>query len=77
VNYQKREILQPILDDIEPGWTIFKPSADNDVETACIFQHIHDYRQAEVEIPNEYLSTNDFEEIERLVKWAIANARRV
>ena len=72
--FKKREILQSILDNIEPDWTIYKPSADNDVETKCIFQHVADYRQAELDIPNEYFLNDDLQGIERLVKSALANA---
>jgi hypothetical protein len=74
---KKREILQAILDEIEPNWTIYKPSADDDVETKCIFQHAEDYRQAEVSIPNEYFLANDLLKIQELVQWSVANARKV
>ena len=37
----KRKALQPVLDSIEKGWQITKPSPLNpdDLETECIFQH--------------------------------------
>ncbi len=37
----KRKALQPVLDSIEKGWQIVKPSPlnPNDLETECIFQH--------------------------------------
>ena len=37
----KRKALQPVLDSIEKGWQITKPSPLNpdDPETECIFQH--------------------------------------
>ena len=36
----KRKALQPVLDSIEKGWQITKPSPlnPNDLETECIFQ---------------------------------------
>ena len=37
----KRKALQPVLDSIEKGWQITKPSPLNpdDLETECIFRH--------------------------------------
>ena len=37
----KRKALQPVLDSIEKGWQITKPSPLNpdDLDTECIFQH--------------------------------------
>jgi len=48
----KREILQPMLDRMEPGWVIVKPDPLNpdNFEEACKFQK--DYREALVNIPN-------------------------
>ena len=38
MSYNKRTVLQQILDKIEPGWDILKPSSDEDGETRCFFQ---------------------------------------
>jgi hypothetical protein len=80
MSYNKRTILRGILDKIEPGWDILKPSSNEDVETSCFFQRtveIGDYRQTEVHIPNAYFAVNDLEEIELRVRWALANASKV
>ena len=73
----KREILQPMLDNIEPAWWIKKPSPLDpcDVEYMCIFQHTGDYREATVDIKTELFTDGKLVEIERLVRVAIANAK--
>ncbi len=76
-SYNKRTILQLILDKIEPGWDILQPSSDEDAETRCFFQRtveMGDYRQTEAHIPNAYFAVRDLEEIELRVRWALANA---
>ena len=44
----KRKALQPVLDSIEKGWQITKPSPLNpsDLETECIFQQHSKGKQA-------------------------------
>jgi hypothetical protein len=80
MSYNKRNILQQILDKIEPGWDILKPSSDEDGESRCFFQRtveIGDYRQAEVHIPNAYFAVRDLEEIELRIRSALANVTKV
>ena len=74
----KRAILQPILDEIEPGWTIVKPSPLNptDVEEECIFQKRDDHKEAQVGIPNRYFQDADQRyKIQPHVESAINNAK--
>jgi len=75
----KREILQPILDSIEAGWHIKKPSplVPDDVEELCIFQHPKTYREVQVAIANSQFWDNGRQhEIEPIVRYAIQNATR-
>ena len=72
----KRAILQPILDGIEPGWTIVKPSPLNptDIESECIFQKGD--KEARTEIPSTYFRDADQRhKIKPLVEDAIRNAK--
>jgi hypothetical protein len=73
----KREILEPMLDNIEPGWWIKKPAPHDpcDVDYTCIFQHTSDYREATVDIKTELFADGKLTEIERFVRVAVANAR--
>ncbi len=77
----KREVLQPMLDKIEPGWSIKKPSPRDpcDVDHTCIFQRLQpgDYREATAAIPNEFFEMGKLADIEKLVKAAIEHARIV
>ncbi len=73
----KRTIVQPILDGIELGWTIVKPSRFNptDVEEECIFQK-GGSKEARVQIPNPYFQDADQRhKIKPLVEDAIRNAK--
>ncbi len=73
----KRAILKPILDGIESGWTIVKPSPLNptDVEGECIFQK-GGSKEARVQIPNTYFQDADQRhKIKPLVEVAIRNAK--
>lgn len=74
----KRAMLQPILDEMERGWTIKKPSPSNptDVEELCIFQKADENKQVEIEIPNSYFT--DADQQHKLKPWvqrAIRKAR--
>ena len=76
----KREILQPILDRIERGWHIQKPSplAPDDVEELCIFQHPPTYREAKVGIPNSLFQDGARQhEIEPVVRRALEQTKRI
>ena len=74
----KREILQPILDKIEPDWVIVKPSPLNpdNREWECYFQNQKpkDFWDAFVSIPNTLFDGN-LVTIEWLVGNAIKNAK--
>jgi hypothetical protein len=75
----KRKILQPILDEIEPDWVIVKPDPlhPGDRSSKCIFQSAKpkDYREAFVHIPDDLFQNEDLGVIERLVRNAIKNAK--
>lgn len=77
MNVNKRRILEPMLDRIEPDWYILKPQCSNpyDTDTECIFHHPRDYREAHVHIDNALFLSGNLEEIERLVRAAVANNR--
>ena len=73
----KRVILQPILDEIESGWTIVMPSQLNpkDIEIGCFFQKTDENKEARVRIPNAYFQDADQRHnIKPLVEVAIRNA---
>ena len=74
----KREMLQAILDRIEPDWWIVKPSPvdPRDVETECIFQHQKGYREVHLAIDNPlFQDQGRLHEIEALVTAAVTNAK--
>ena len=75
----KRAILQPILDEIEPDWVIVKPDPlhPGDRSSQCIFQSAKpkDYREAFVDIPDDLFQNGELGVIERLVRNAIKNAK--
>lgn len=72
----KRQILQPILDKIDPGWVIKKPSSINpcDVDYICIFQKPSEYKQAQADISTKLFEQDDLAAIERLVRESIQKA---
>jgi hypothetical protein len=72
----KREILQPILDKLEPGWSIQKPIDPFDVETEYCFQLIKpgDYREARVHIGNELFQDGKLAALVDLVGHAVKRA---
>jgi len=75
----KREILQKILDDMEPGWEIRKPSATNpyDLECLCIFVKFEEnnYKEARVDINNFLFQSNRLDRIKEFVLHAVRNAK--
>ena len=73
----KRAFLRPILDRIEDGWEIRKPSASDpgDADYVCIFIHPKTGREARTAIPtNWFRDAGLFPEIELAVRMAIRNA---
>lgn len=75
----KRQILQPILDKIEPGWIIKRPSAFNpcDVDYICVFQKPSEYKQAHTDISTKLFEQHDLAAIEKLVRKSIKDATRM
>jgi hypothetical protein len=72
----KVEILQPILDKIEPGWHIEKPSSADpcDFAPTCVFQHNIGPRRVTVTIDNDLFQHGKLEEIEKTVRAALDSA---
>ena len=74
----KRAILQPILDSIESGWSIYKPPPNDptDVDELCIFHHVATHRKTEIEISNSlFQDPGRRAELVGFVRAAIRNAK--
>jgi hypothetical protein len=70
----KRKALQPVLDSIEKGWQIVKPSPLNpdDLETECIFQHrAAGHEQVRIVIDNSLFRLSNTSELQDLVRSVI------
>ena len=70
----KRKALQPVLDSIEKGWQITKPSPLNpdDLETECIFQHrAAGHEQVRIVIDNSLFRLSNMSELQDLVRSVI------
>ncbi len=70
----KRKALQPVLDSIEKGWQIIKPSPLNpdDLETECIFQHgAAGHEQVRIVIDNSLFRLCNISELQDLVRSVI------
>ena len=70
----KRKALQPVLDSIEKGWQITKPSPLNpgDLETECIFQHgAAGHAQVRIVIDNGLFRLSNMSELQDLVRSAV------
>jgi len=70
----KRKALQPVLDSIEKGWQIIKPSPLNpdNLETECIFQHrAAGHEQVRIVIDNSLFRLSNISELQDLVRSVI------
>jgi hypothetical protein len=70
----KRKALQPVLDSIEKGWQIVKPSPlnPNDLETECIFQHrAAGHEQIKIVIDNSLFRLSNISELQDLVRSVV------
>ena len=70
----KRKALQSVLDSIEKGWQITKPSPLNpdDPETECIFQHgAAGHEQVRFVIDNGLFRLSNMFELQDLVRSAV------
>ena len=70
----KRKALQPVLDSIEKGWQITKPSPlnPNDLETECIFQHrVKGHKQIRIVIDNGLYRLSNLSELEDVIRSAV------
>jgi hypothetical protein len=75
----KRQVLKPILDKVESGWSIKKPSPADpcDPDYLCIFQKPADSKEFEVSIPNELFDGPDRHAIEFMLRDAIKNRAKL
>ena len=70
----KRKALQPVLDSIEKGWQITKPSPlnPNDLETECIFQHrAPGHEQIRIVIDNGLYRLSNLSELQDVIRSAV------
>jgi len=73
----KRAILKSIIDRIEPGWHIKKPSPLNptDIEHQVILQHPDTYKEVSVPLENSlFQDVGQRQKLEHLVREAIQKA---
>jgi len=69
---KKREILQRVLDEIEPGkWNVAKPQDSEDPDTECILQRKADRKEVKLAIDNTRFRSNNIDDIKNLVESAI------
>ena len=69
----KRKALQPVLDSIERGWQITKPSPlnPNDLETECIFHAVNGHKQVRIVIDNGLYRLSNLSELQDVIRSAI------
>ncbi len=69
----KRKALQPVLDSIEKGWQITKPSPlnPNDLETECIFQQTVKGQQVRIVIDNGLYRLSNLSELQDVIRSAV------
>ena len=70
----KRKALQPVLDSIEKGWQIVKPSplTPDNLETECIFQHrAAGHEQVRIVIDNSLFRLSNLSELQDLIRSVI------
>ena len=69
---KKREILQRVLDEIEPGkLNVAKPQDSEDPDTECILQRKADRKEVKLAIDNTRFRSNNIDDIKNLVESAI------
>lgn len=75
----KRQVLEDILQRIEPGWEIAKlsPLDPTDPDYLCIFQKPAEYKEARVEIPTSWFDDRELLKIEQSVRAAIRNPKPI
>jgi len=73
----KRAILQPILDAIEPGWEIIKPFPEDraDIESLSVFQKPDENKEIKVAIPDYYFYSGEQHRIRPFLEQEIRNAK--
>ena len=75
----KRKALQPVLDSIEKGWQIVKPSPLNpdNLETECIFQHTAGHKEVKLAIDNGLFRLSNVSELQDLVRSAVKPGSKI
>jgi len=69
---KKRQILQRVLDEIEPGkWNVAKPQDSEEPEIECIFQRKADQKEVRVPIDNSRFRSDNIDDVKKLVEAAI------
>jgi hypothetical protein len=72
----KRDKLQKILDDVEPGWLIVEPSSKDpdDIESRCIILNHLTHKSIEISVdPKWFEDDQNLVEVKNLVQYAISN----
>ena len=73
----KRAILQPILDGIEPGWELIKPLKEDpaDLEHLSVFQKSDENKVIKVPIPDYYFNFGEQHRIRTFLEQEIRYAK--
>ena len=70
----RRKRLQGILDEIEPGWFVVRPTGPGDIVSLCILRKPSDHKEACDEIPQKWFEDGEDHLITQKVREAISNA---
>ena len=69
----RRERLQDFLNEIEPGWRVYRPWK-GDIDDRCVFQNREELKEACADIPQRLFEDGEDDQIRRLVRRAISSA---
>ena len=69
----RRERLKDFLDEIEPGWRVYKPRK-GDIDDRCVFRNREELKEAYADIPQKLFNAGEDHQIRRLVRRAISTA---
>ena len=70
----RRKRLQEILDEIEPGWFVIRPTGPGDIVSLCILQKPSDHKEACDDIPQKWFEDGEDHLIRYKVREAISHA---
>ena len=71
---ERRAMIQNVLDQIEPGWVIYKPAGSGYIDELCIFQKPDEYKEARARLPQRWFDDDEQHEIEREIRRALSQA---